>query len=137
MRISDWSSDVCSSDLSRLNLLNCTGSTPQSPLHQLAAYHLKRYATPGVTQVTPPIPTCYKHALMQLWNSYATGTALLTICGTALTAQTRSAGRHRPEGSVYLLSRDKRSPTEGFSVASSDDPMRDPLYRLERAYLVP
>src|SRR3546814_8589844 len=41
---------------SRLNLLNCTGSTPQSPLHQLAAYHLKRYATPGVTQVTPPIP---------------------------------------------------------------------------------
>src|SRR3546814_14563358 len=84
---------------SRLNLLNCTGSTPQSPLHQLAAYHLKRYATPGVTQVTPPIPTCYKHALMPLWNSYATGTALLTICGTALTAQTRNAGRHRPERS--------------------------------------
>src|SRR3546814_7058173 len=79
------------------SLLNCTGSTPQSPLHQLAAYHLKRYATPGVTQVTPPIPTCYKHALMPLWNSYATGTALLTICGTALTAQTRNAGRHRPE----------------------------------------
>src|SRR3546814_3411161 len=91
MRISDWSSYVCSSDLrvghSRLNLLNCTGSTPQSPLHQLAAYHLKRYATPGVTQVTPPIPTCYKHALMPLWNSYATGTALLTICGTALRSE--------------------------------------------------
>src|SRR3546814_3636646 len=78
LRISDWSTNVCSSDL-------------------LAAYHLKRYATPGMTQITPPIPTCYKHALMPLWNSYATGTALLTICGTALTAQTRNAGRHRPE----------------------------------------
>src|SRR3546814_4370528 len=54
-----------------LSLLNCTGSTPQSPLHQLAAYHLKRYATPGVTQVTPPIPPCYKHALMPHWSSYA------------------------------------------------------------------
>src|SRR3546814_18487359 len=95
MRISDWSSDVCSADVghSRLNLLNCTGSTPQSPLHKLAAYHLKRYATPGVTQVTPPIPTCYKHALMPLWNRYATGTALLTICGTALPPPTRHTGR--------------------------------------------
>src|SRR3546814_18565979 len=99
---------------SRLNLLNCTGSTPQSPLHQLAAYHLKRYATPGVTQVTPPIPTCYKHALMPLWNSYATGPALLTICGTALTAQTRKAGRQRPECAHYWLGRDTRTPREGF-----------------------
>src|SRR3546814_719490 len=102
----------------------------RSPLHQLAAYHLKRYATPGVTQVTPPIPTCYKHALMPLWNSYATGTALLTICGTAVTAQTRNAGRHRPELSAYWLGRDQRNPSEGFSVACSADPMSDPRYRL-------
>src|SRR3546814_18453291 len=106
MRISDWSSDVCSSDL-----------TPQSPLHQLAAYHLKRYATPGVTQVTPPIPTCYKHALMPLWNSYATGTALLTICGTALTAQTRTHGRHRPEWSARSDAR--RVGMEGVSPGRS------------------
>src|SRR3546814_16233149 len=100
MRISDWSSYVCSSDLrvghSRVNLLNCTGSTPQSPLHQLAAYHLKRYPTPGVTQVTPPIPTCYKNAVMPLWKSYAIGKALFLRCGTASTAQKRIAGRNRP-----------------------------------------
>src|SRR3546814_11477121 len=67
---------------------------------------------------------------MPLWNSYATGTSLLTICGTALTAQTRNAGRHRPECSAYWLGRDQRNPSEGFSVACSADPMRDHTYRL-------
>src|SRR3546814_16322528 len=115
MRISDWSSDVCSSDLkprvghSRLNLLNCTGSTPQSPLHQLAAYHLKRYATPGVTQVTPPIPACYKHALLPLCKSYATGKDLLTIRGHALNDPTRNDGRHGPDGPAYWMGRAKPS----------------------------
>src|SRR3546814_12611874 len=91
--------------------------SPQSPLHQLAAYHLKRYATPGVTQVTPRIPTCYQHALMPLWKSYATRTALLTICGTALTAQTRNAGRQRTERAPYWPGRDQRNPNQGFAVA--------------------
>src|SRR3546814_4709900 len=94
----------------------------------------RSYATPGVTQVTPPIPTCYKHALMPLWNSYATGTALLTICGTALTAQTRNAGRHRPECSAYWLGRDQREPRDRKStrLKSVTNDQRVRLIHLEK-----